>query len=167
MGKSLKEQLNMKKSKDAGMAAANDNTEAPALVGATVPKVMDEIKAKKKRLPNVVRTEEQRTIHVDYKYTPKEIAALSQTMAQTQIELSEVQEEKKSVMASFTERIKGKQVNITKLSRQVRDGYEKREHSCTLILDFKKKQKRYEDNLTKKVIKVEAFSPGDEQRRFV
>lgn len=47
------------------------------------------------------------------------------------------------------------------------DGWENRDHNTTLVLDFKKHEKRYRDVETKQIVKTEAFGPGDEQRRFV
>lgn len=159
--------------KDAQMAAANDRPEADApatTIGSVVPKVVDGIKdaAKKaKKRPSVVETDEKRVVQVRYKFTTQEKAAIAQTLAQRQMELVEVEDEKKSVMASFTDRLKAKKIDIGKMSRQVRDGWENRDHNTTLILDFKKREKRYRDVETKKIVKVETFGPGDDQRRFV
>jgi hypothetical protein len=156
-----------KQKKDVAMAAAHDDTvETPAPVGDTVEKVMGKIKEKAKRRPNVVDTGEVRTVQVRYKFTPVEKATISQNLAQRQIEITELEDEKKSVVASFTERMKSKKCDIAKMSRQVRDGWENRDHECTLILDFKKKERRYRDNGTKKVVLTEAFAPADTQRRF-
>ena len=83
------------------------------------------------------------------------------------IELVEVEDEKKSVMASFTDRIKAKKIDINRFSRQVRDGWENRDHQTTLILDFKKREKLYRDVESKMIVKAESFGPGDDQRRFL
>lgn len=163
-----------RKERDGKVRAANDNTERKAEepfngipLKETVGKVMDGIKGRKKRLPNVVETDEKRTVAVRYDFNEAEIRAISQQLAQRQIELVEVEDEKKSVMASFTDRVKAKKIDIGKFSRQVRDGWENRDHNCILILDFKKREKRYKDAGTKKIVKVEAFGPGDDQRRFI
>lgn len=165
--------IDSKMSKKKKQLTAADNqpdtnmmTNPPQLVGAVVSPLMDKIKEKKKRLPNVVNTGETRTVQVRYEYADKERAEISQNLAQRQIELTELAEEKKAVMSGFNERQKAKNVDIAKFCRQVRDGYEMRDHQCEVILDFKKKQKRYKDTGTKKIVKTEAFTPGDEQRRF-
>ena len=164
----------MRKNKDVKMAAANDNTEMPfnPVIKSTVKTVMDDIKqnakeAKKKKLPNVVVTDEKKTVAVRYEFTDAQKKKIGQDLAQRQIELVALVDEKKAVMASFTERVKAKNVDINRFSRQMHDGYEHRDHQCILILDFKKKEKRYRDIETKKIVKTEAFGPGDEQRRFL
>jgi hypothetical protein len=163
--------------RDAKMAAANDKDGAkaaaekklfnPLPLKAPVDGVMADLKKKKKKLPNVVETDERRTVAVKYNFTPAEISKIGQDLAQRQIELVEVEDEKKSVMASFTDRVKAKKIDIGRFSRQVRDGWENRDHQCVLILDFKKREKRYRDVESKKIVKIESFGPGDDQRRFL
>lgn len=165
--------------KDAKMAAAHDKEGAdaakktgkgpfnPIPLKPGVDAVMKGIKGRKKKLPNVVETEERRTVAVRYDFTDAERKKIGQDLAQRQIELVEVEDEKKAVMASFTDRIKAKKIDINRFSRQVRDGWENRDHNTTLVLDFKKHEKRYRDVETKQIVKTEAFGPGDEQRRFV
>lgn len=156
--------------KDAKEKQANDNTDKPfngLPLKPGIEAVMSDLKKKKKKLPNVVETDERRTVAVKYSFSTFELAKISQDLAQRQIEVVEVEDEKKAVMASFTERVKAKKIDIGKFSRQVRDGWENRDHNCILILDFKKREKRYRDVESKKIVKVEAFGPGDDQRRFL
>jgi len=163
-----------KKKRDVQTAAANDNTEGAEVkepfnngLKEGVEKVMGKIKEKKKKLPNIVETDEHRVVQVRYDFTKPELEKIGQDLAQRQIDLVEIEDEKKAVVASFSERIKAKKIDINRFSRQMHDGWEKRDHNCTLVLDFKKREKRWKNVDTKKIVKVEAFGPGDDQRRFL
>ena len=168
------EEKRMAKKNDVKMAAANDKPETTegqepfnADLKKGVESVMSKIKERKKKLPNVVGTDERRSVKVKYTFTKPEIEKIGKDLAQRQIELVEVEDEKKSVMASFTDRIKAKKIDINRFSRHMHDGYEQRDHNCTLILDFKKREKRWKDVDAKKIVKIESFGPGDDQRRFL
>lgn len=156
--------------KDPQMAAANDKTVNPGLnedLKKGVETVMKNIKERKKKLPNIVETTERRTVSVEYGLTADQTKKIARDLAQLQIEIVEMEDEKKTVMKGFSERMAAKKTSIGKFSRQIRDGYDHRDHTCVLVLDFKKKEKRYKDIESKKIVKVETFSPGDEQLRFL
>lgn len=148
---------------DIQMAAANDKDGTQA-VDATgkVEKLF-----KKKRLPGVVQTEERRTIQAKYAFTPKEMSDMASKMAQRQLELTEKEDEKKTVMASFTDAVKSIKLNISKLSRGYRDGWEFRDYECVVVYDYKRREKKFRDVHTKKIVDSKPFAPGDEQRKFI
>lgn len=170
-----------KRTRDDKTAAANDKTEhgsetklvhgseAPLNEGIKngVEQVMEKINERKKKLPNIVETTERRTVSVDYQLSAEQIRKVAQDLSQLQIETVELDDEKKTVMKGFAERKQAKSASINKFARQIKDGTERRDHNCILVLDFKKKQKRYKDADSKKIVKVEPFSPGDEQLRFL
>lgn len=170
-----------KRNRDTKERAANDKTEHgpdTKLVHGTkeplndglktgVEQVMGKIKERKKKLPNIVETTERRTISVEYSLNADQMKKLAQDLAQLQIEVVALEDEKKTVMKGFAERKQAKSASINQFARQIKDGAERRDHTCVLVLDFKKKEKRYKDIESKKVVKFEPFSPGDEQLRFL
>lgn len=164
----------MSKKKDTAMAAANDKEglENVKTAGETVPGVMEQVKAKaeeakKKKLPNVVETKERRQVSVRYDFTPAELAEIANRLTGRLCDLAQIEDEKKSVMASFTDRIKAAKLEVSKLSRNHRDGFEHRDHECFVIYDYRKKEVRFRDSATKKIVDRRPFGPGDEQRRFL
>lgn len=160
-----------RKKKDVAMAAANDKTgqEAGEHVGKSVGKVMDGIKEKAKKakkMPSVVHTSERRVVPVKYKFTADEHKAIAKRLADRQLDLVQIEEEKKSVMANYTDKIKATKLDLSKLSRSYRDGHELREHDCFVVYDYKKREKRFKDVATKKIVETAPFGPGDDQRRL-
>lgn len=164
----------MKKKKDTAMAAANDHEGQETSPDATpaaevIDGVMDGIKKKAekaKRLPSVVHTTERRVINARHDLSKPELDMIAERLTSRLCDLSTVEDEKKSVMANYTDKIKAAKLDISKLSRTHRDGYELREHECFVVYDYKKKEKRFKDVNSKKVIEVQSFGPGDEQRRM-
>lgn len=114
----------------------------------------------------IQETEERQTINAKYDFTPQERKIMADKLAQRQIELIEAGDEKKTAVATFADRIKRIQLDISKLSRGYRDGWEFRDHEVTVVFDYGKKEKRYRDVNTKKIVHSVPFGPGDEQRRF-
>ena len=158
--------------KDAKMAAANDQEgqEAATKAGAVVPGVMKKIKeaAKKaKKMPAVVETNERRVVNVRYDFHSDELRDIAKRLTGRLCDLTTVEEEKKSVMATYTDKIKAAKLEIGKLSRNHRDGYEHRDHEAFVVYDYRKKEVRFRDHITKKIIDKKPFGPGDEQRRFL
>lgn len=126
--------------KDPAMAAANDKEGAEAAAatpaGAVVPGVMENLKetAKKaKKLPSVVHTTERRVINSRYDLSKPELDVIATRLTSRLCDLSTVEDEKKSVMANYTDKIKAAKLDISKLSRTHRDGYELREHECFVV----------------------------------
>lgn len=153
--------------KDGKMAAANDSKEVPFNEGLKdgVEKVISKIKVKK--LPNVVTTADHRVIQSKYVYKPEERADVAGKLAQRQIELVEAEEEKKSVVARYADKVKAVKLEVNTLSRKYRDGWEYRDHDCVVIYDYKKRVIIFKDVNTKKIIDNKPFGPGDDQRRFL
>lgn len=132
-----------------------------------VGEVIDKITKKRKKLPNVVETEERRTIQTKYIFTAQEKSDLASKMAQRQLELVEKTDERKTVMAGFNDTIKRINLDISKLSRAYRDGWEFREVECTVVYDYKKREKKFKDIYTKKIVDTQPFNPDDDQRKFI
>lgn len=105
-------------------------------------------------------------IEAKYEFTMDEKAEIASRLAQKQIELQEADEQRKSILAGVNDKIKRTKLDITRLSRQYRDGYEFRETECNVFYDFEKKEKTYRSKEDGTVIDRRPFGPGDEQRRF-
>lgn len=143
--------------KDTKQAASNDNTE-----NQQEPK-----ESKKKKQSSTVEMPDQQTITAKYKFSEKEKVELADKLAQRQIEFTAAKEEKKAAMASFSDKVERINLDIQKFSRAYKDGYEHRDYNVKVIYDYKKREKRFKDVETKKIVEVLPFAPGDEQRRFV
>lgn len=113
-----------------------------------------------------VETTERQTIQAKYHFKGTEKAEIANKLAQRQIDLVEREDEKKTVMASFTDKIKSIKLDISKLSRGYRDGWEYRDFECAVVYDHKKREKHFKDVQTGNVVDTVPFAPGDEQRRF-
>lgn len=144
--------------KDSKMAAAGDKD-----VVAGVDKLL---KTVSKKLPNVVNTNEEYTIQARYHFTELEKKRMANQLAELQIQLAEHEEQKKAAMASFKDRIETVRLQLSQISRGYRDGYELRDHRVSVTYDYKKREKRYLEVGTKKVVDRKPFVPGDEQRKF-
>lgn len=153
---------------DGKSKAAGEKGEAP--MAPAVGKVMDELKDKARKArksKGVFRTNEKRVVQAKYLFTPEEKVEMAGKMSQRQLELVEKEDEKKTVMAGFADQLKRIKLDISKLSRGYRDGYEHRDFNVTPIYDYKAREIRYEDIGTGKVVLTEPFAPGDDQRRFL
>lgn len=160
-----------KKRRDVQMAAANDKEGAAAEpfndgLKKGVEKVMGKIKDKKKKLPNVVETTERRVIQAKREFTKEELEGLAKRLTDRLSDLTTVEEEKKSVMANYTDKIKAHKLDIGKLARHHRDGYELVDHDCFVVYDYKKREVRFKSVNTKAIVEVKPFGPGDDQRRL-
>lgn len=118
-----------------------------------------EKKAKAKK----IRTE---TIPGKYKFTVEEKKQMASDLAQKQIDKSIVEDEKKSVMAGYKDRIDRFNWEINKLSRNVVDGYEIRDFECRIVKDFKAHVKKYICIHSKKLIDTRPLDPMDYQREM-
>lgn len=114
-----------------------------------------------------VETTERQTVQARYNFTTSEKSEIAGKLAQRQIDLVEREDEKKTVMASFNDRIKSIKLDISKLSRGYRDGWEYRDYECTVVYNYTKKEKAYKDVRTGEVVDTAPFAPGDEQKRFL
>lgn len=139
-----------KKRKDIQMNAANDKDGEKA----------------SELAKQTLETTERRHVQAKYEFTVSEKADVAAKLAQRQIELVEKDDEKKTVMAGFTDHLKRIKLDIGKLSRSYRDGWEYREYEVTIVMDYKKREKCFRDVISGKIVDRQPFAPGDEQLRF-
>lgn len=161
--------------RDAKSAAANDTTEIGEDMSGTKAKpaveaVMKKIKdaaAKAKKSKGIFESKEKLTIQARHALSDEEKAGMADKMVSRQNELIEREEEKKTVMAGYTEKIKVIKLDISKLSRGYRDGYEMRDFEVIVIYDYKNAEKQFKDHKTGVIVDKAPFSPEDYQRRFI
>lgn len=152
------------------MAAANDKLlDGVETAREVAGKVMDGFKKKAekvKKLPSVVETSERRVIQDKHVFTEEEKQVVAKRLTDRLCDLTQVEEEKKSVMANYTDKVKAHKLEIGKLARQHRDGYELVDCDCVVIYDYKKREVRFKNVNTKKIVETRPFGPGDDQRRL-
>lgn len=115
---------------------------------------------------DTVETTERVTIQAKHIYTESEKREIAGKMAQRQIELVEKNDEKKTVMASFADALKRINLDISKLSRGYRDGWDFRDYECVVVYDYANREKLYKDAYTGEIRDRRPFAPGDEQRKI-
>lgn len=120
-------------------------------------------KPAKKEKKKIVRTE---IIKGKYLFTATEKAQMSNELAQTQIDKGLVEDEKKSIMAGYKDRLDRFDWDINRLSRNVVNGYEIRDFDCIIEKNFDKHTKRFIDKHTKKVIDERPLDPSDYQEEL-
>jgi hypothetical protein len=120
----------------------------------------------KRSAADVVETTERSIIQAKYQFSDQEKTEIAAKLAQRQIELVEKQDEKKTVLASFTDALKRISLDISKLSRGYRDGWEYREYECVISYDYTAREKIYKEAMTGEVKERKPFGPGDDQRRI-
>lgn len=108
----------------------------------------------------------QMTIQAKYVFTKEEKTEIATKLAQRQGERTDAELEKRTVLASFQDKIKRIILDIERLSRGYRDGYEYRQFEVYEILDYKKREKLYKSVIDGTVVDRKPFAPGDEQRKF-
>ena len=75
------------------------------------------------------------TEYLKYEFTEKELKDLARELARENTAMAESEEEKKSVVASFTERIADAKMKISKLSRYINNGYDYRNIECAVVMN--------------------------------
>lgn len=120
-------------------------------------------KKRLKDLPAAPKKPETVGVMGKYTFTDKEKADMSKEMCKKSIDKSLMEDEKKSVMAGYKDKIDGLGLSIKKLSRNVYDGFEFREFQCTVEKDFVTKIKKFRDVDTKEIVSESPLSPMDYQ----
>ena len=99
----------------------------------------------------------------NYHFNEKEKNMMSRELAQKQIDKRIVEDEKKSMMSDYKDRLDRFVWEINRLSRCVIDGYEIRDFECYIEMDYKAHLKKYVDIHTKRVINERPLDPSDYQ----
>lgn len=109
--------------------------------------------------------EEERTYLKTGKYIFKdsEKMELSRDLANKQIDKRLVEDEKKSAMSQYKDRLDRFDSDINRLSRNIINGYELREFECHMVKDFDAHIKKFIDIHTKIAVAEEPLDPSDYQ----
>lgn len=75
------------------------------------------------------------TEYLKYTFTESELKEFAKELARQTATMSEVEEEKKAVVANFTERIAAAKSNASRLSRYINNGYDYRNIDCSVKLN--------------------------------
>lgn len=73
------------------------------------------------------------TEFLKYVFSEEELRQFAKELARQSTMAAEAQEEKKAVVAQYSERIASCQTNISKLSRFINNGYEHRNIDCSVL----------------------------------
>ncbi len=105
-------------------------------------------------------------VQAKYSFTKNEMKDIAEKMAERQGDLNIAENEKKSVLSQFKDKIDRVKLDIQVLSRNYRDGYEHRDYECNVVKDFKRKEVVFKDVHTGKVVLRKQFGPGDAQHEM-
>ncbi len=101
-----------------------------------------------------------------YFFTDEEKANMANLLAQKQLDKRIVEDERKSVMSDFKDRIDRFVWEINRLSRGVVDGFEMRDFECRIFKDFGAHVKIYYDIHSNREIARRPLDPSDYQKTF-
>ena len=101
-----------------------------------------------------------------YRFSDKEKGEIANDLAKKQIDMKIVEDEKKSIMASYMDQLKRFLWDINRMSRDVVDGFEMRDFECIIEKDYKAHLKRYKDIHTGKIVAERPLDPSDYQQEF-
>ncbi len=73
--------------------------------------------------------------YLKYTFTEEETKSFARELARENTAAAEVEEQKKAVMASFTEKLTASKSKISMLSRYINNGYDYRTIDCEIIMD--------------------------------
>lgn len=101
-----------------------------------------------------------------YHFTDSEKASLSMQLANKQIDKRIIEDEKKSVMSDYKDRIDRFNFEINKFSRSIVDGYEMRDFECLIEKDYDAHLKRFKDIHSGRIIDERPLDPSDYQHKM-
>lgn len=114
-------------------------------------------KTKKLRLAGTTRANGR------YIFSEKEKKEIALKLANRQMDKGIVEDEKKSVMSQYKDRIDRIVMDINKMSRCLIDGYENRDFECHVDIDWAQNMKFYIAVETGKVVAERPLDPSDYQ----
>ena len=101
-----------------------------------------------------------------YVFTDQEMRDIAERLAHKTQELTEVEDQKKAVMAEFKERIERISTEIKSSSQKYRAGYEMRDIECEIDRDYKTGEITYTRCDPGEVAKTKKMSMADRQRHI-
>jgi hypothetical protein len=108
--------------------------------------------------------EERVTEYLKYTFTNTEVLELSKSLAKGNQDMSEIEAEKKRLMADFSAKIQAFEADIASLSRKVYSGYEFRNVECKMVYHYPEVGMKTLIRLDSNVeVKTEAMSMSERQ----
>lgn len=101
-----------------------------------------------------------------YFFSEDEKKEISKTLANKHVDMSIIEDEKKSVMSKYKDRIDRFKLDINILSRNIIDGHEYRDFECYIEKDYDAHIKRYIDIHTEETIDERPLDPSDYQQEM-
>jgi hypothetical protein len=101
-----------------------------------------------------------------YIFTDDDKRVIAMSLANKQVDKGIVEDEKRSVMSNFKERIDRICLDINKLSRNLIDGYEYRDFECHVEINWAENTKSYITVDGGDVLSVRALDPSDYQLKL-
>ena len=98
-----------------------------------------------------------------YTFTDKERDELGRLLAQKQLDKRIIEDEKKSVMNTYADRLNRFSWEIHKISQGVHDGFEMRDFECRIVIRAKDHLKEFIDIHTNKIVDTRPMDPSDYQ----
>lgn len=101
-----------------------------------------------------------------YHFSNEEKQELANRLANKQMDILLLKDEKKSVMSGYKDQLDRLSWETNQLSRGIVDGYEYRDFECTIEKDFDAHLKRYVDVHTGNLIDSRPLDPSDYQQEL-
>jgi hypothetical protein len=101
--------------------------------------------------------------HGKYIFSQDELKVIAMDLANKQLDEKIVEDEKKSVMSKFKDRLDQISLDLSKLSRCYRDGYDYKEIECYVDLDWTLKKKLFSSVASGELISSQDLCPSDYQ----
>ena len=124
--------------------------------------IVEEVKGDKS-MPAKVRLAGTTNANGKYVFTDEDMKVIAMGLANKQMDKGMVEDEKRSVMSSFQDRLNRIIADINKLTRTYIDGYEYRDFKCHVEIDWAANTKSYIAVDGGAVISVRALDPSDYQ----
>ncbi len=101
-----------------------------------------------------------------YVFNEDEKKEISKELANKQVDMNIVEDEKRSMVSQYKDRIDRFKFDINKLSRSIIDGFEYREFECWIEKDYDAHVKRYIDIHSNAVVAERPLDPSDYQQEM-
>lgn len=119
---------------------------------------------KKKAAVTADKEVRKETRNLQYKFSPDELRQLGRDLAEAQIQMRQLEDDKKRVADEWKARISGKDAEIALLSNMVRSGYEYRDIPCEAVLNEPVNKKTVRRLDTGEVVGVYDLTDSEKQR---
>lgn len=105
-------------------------------------------------------------VYGDYFFTEEEKASIAKELAEKNIEIKALEDEKKAVTSNYAAKINQAKAVVNLNATHLNTGKTLKMFKCFLDFDRIKKQRMFRDKETDRVIKTEPMRPEDFQMKF-